>query len=135
VAVAGLSGITQDGPKSKLGPGIVQAVRAAAAPGDVVFSDARGAYEIAAFAPVYINGAPRGHVADIPRNRERIRVAATRRFFIVDSLTDGDRRAILARYEADWLLVDRELRHPEEFLRQLQLVYQDGRFALYETGL
>ncbi|MGH7358411.1 MAG: hypothetical protein ACREJR_06325, partial [Candidatus Rokuibacteriota bacterium] len=133
VAVAGLSGLTRNDPGTKLTPGIVEAVRAQAASGDVVFADLNSAYQIAAFAPVYVNAAPAGNVADIPRNRERARAAAARRFFAQGSVTEQERRAILDRYEADWVLVDRELPHPEEFLRRLGLVYQDGRFALYRT--
>jgi hypothetical protein len=133
VAVAGLSGLTQEGSRSKLTPGIIEAVSARAAPGDVVFSDPATAYQIAAFAPVYINAAPPGNVASIPKNRERAREADARRFFAQRSITDQERRAILDRYEADWIVVDRELGHPDEFLRQLELVYQDGRFALYRS--
>ena len=134
VAVAGLSGLTQDDPGTKLTPRIVEAVQTHTASGDVVFADLNSAYQIAAFAPVYVNAAPPGHVADIPVNQEEARIVAARRFFAQASITELERRAILDRYEADWVLVDRELRHPEEFLEQLDLVYRDERFALYRTN-
>jgi hypothetical protein len=133
VAVAGLSGLTQDDPGTKLTPGIVEAVRAQTSSGDVVFADLTSAYQIGAFAPVYVNAAPPGHVADTSDNREDARAADARRFFRQASISEQERRAILDRYEADWVLVDRELRHPEEFLQRLELVYEDERFALYRA--
>jgi hypothetical protein len=133
VALAGLSGLTQDGPTTKLTSEIVESIRAEASSGDVVFSDIVGAYEIAAFAPVYVNAALPGHVADIPRNREAARAASARRFFAVGSLTDRERRGILDRYGADWVLVDKDLPHPELFLQKLDLVYDDERFAFYKA--
>ena len=132
VAVAGLSGLTQEAPPSKLTPGIIEAVSARTAAGDVLLSDPATAYQLAAYAPVYINAAPPGNVASIPKNRETAREADALRFFTRRSLTDPERRAILDRYEADWIVVDRELGNPEGFLRQFELVYEDGRFALYK---
>ena len=108
----------------------VEAVRAITRPGDVVFSDATTAYRIAAYAPVYVNAAPTGHVAFSTRNRPRRRRIDSERFFFVP-LSDTERSELLSRYRADWVLVDRELRHPESYLDGLRLVYDGGRYALY----
>lgn len=134
VAIVALAGLDRNGARTSLTPGLIAAVRAEAAPGDVVFSDSGSAYSIAAFAPVYINAAPIGHVADTRGNHARARVAAARRFFVRQSLTHEERSAILDRYGADWVLVDRHRPHPEEFLRKLGLAYQDARYALYEVS-
>jgi hypothetical protein len=134
VAVAGFSGLERPGPRSKLTPGLVTALRAETAPGDVVFSDRKTAYVLAGFAPVYINASSPGHVAESPKNHPKKRAAAAWRFFYSRSATDGNRRAILDRSQADWVLVDEQRPHPASFLRELRLVYQDGRYALYEVG-
>jgi hypothetical protein len=105
-------------------------VREATQPGDVLFSDASTAYAIAAYAPVYVNAAPTGHVASSARNRPRRRVLDAERFRVVP-LTYAERSELLARYDADWVLVDRELPQPTEYLDELRLVYDGGRFALY----
>ena len=52
---------------------LVSAVRREVPRGDVVFSDPLTAYELAAFAPVYINAAPTTHVADTKANRPTAR--------------------------------------------------------------
>lgn len=133
VAVAGLSGLEQPGP-NKLTPGIVGALRAETAPGDVVFSDRKTAYMVAGFAPVYINASAPGHVAATRSNRLKARIRAAWRFFYGRTVTDAKRRAILDRAGADWVLINKGRRHPEEFLRRLRLVYQDASYALYGTG-
>jgi TRAP-type C4-dicarboxylate transport system permease small subunit len=133
VAVAGFSAVQRVGMMSELTPGIITAVRAQTAPGDVVFSDLNTAFEIAGFAPVYINAAPLGNVADTTKNRPRLRAADSRRFFNRRSLTDAGRRAILDRYGAGWVLVDKERTRPDDFLRTLRIVFQDGRYVLYRV--
>ena len=131
VAVAGLADLERQPDPNAMPDETVAAVRAITAPGDVVFSDATTAYRIAAYAPVYVNAAPTGHVAFSTRNRPRRRRIDSERFFLVPGLTDYERGAILSRYDADWVLVDRELRHPEDYLDGLRLVYDGGRYALY----
>jgi hypothetical protein len=133
-AVTGLSGLTASDRKTGLPPGVIAAVRADTAPGEVVFSDPATAYRIAAFAPVYINASAPSHVTDTPTTDPRARAAAARRFLADDSLSDGERRAMLARYQADWVLIDKRQPHPEAFLRRLRLVFEGGRYALYEVG-
>ena len=99
-------------------------------PGDVVFSDASTAYKIAAYAPVYVNAAPTGHVASSARNRPRRRRIDSERFFVVP-FTDAERSELLARYDADWVLVGPGAASPREYLDELRLVYDGGRYALY----
>ena len=133
VAVAGLNGLEGSPPRSKLSAGVVDALEAETAPGDVVFSDRRTAYALAGFAPVYINASFPGHVAETRKNRPRARANAAWRFFHGRERTDAERRTILERDQADWVLVDKRFAHPEEFLQQLPLVYEDERFALYRV--
>lgn len=132
VAVGGLSSVEQPAAMNELTQEIVEAVQDRTASGDVVFSDAKTAYKIAAFAPVYINAAPLGNTADTKENR---RMADAERFFTSESLTDAGRRAILVRYAADWVLIDKRQPYPKEFLRNLRLAYEDGRYALYEVDV
>jgi len=130
VAVAGLADLERRPDPNAMPAETVEAVRAITRPGDVVFSDATTAYRIAAYAPVYVNAAPTGHVAFSTRNRPRRRRIDSERFFFVP-LSDTERSELLSRYRADWVLVDRELRHPESYLDRLRLVYDGGRYALY----
>ena len=130
VAVAGLADLERRPDPNAMPAETVEAVRAITRPGDVVFSDASTAYRIAAYAPVYVNAAPAGHVAFSTRNRPRRRRIDSERFFFVP-LSDTERSELLSRYRADWVLVDRELRHPESYLDGLRLVYDGGRYALY----
>jgi hypothetical protein len=130
VAVAGLADLERPPDPDAMPAETVEAVRAITGPGDIVFSDASTAYKIAAYAPVYVNAAPTGHVASSARNRPRRRRIDSERFFLVN-LSDSERSELLSRYDADWVLVDRELPHPEEYLHGLHLVYDGGRYALY----
>jgi hypothetical protein len=131
VAVAGFADIERPPDPNAMPAATVEAVRTHTRPGDVVFSDLTTAYRIAAYAPVYINAAPSGHVSSSARNRPRRRRIDSERFLFVPALTDAERTALLERYDADWVLVDRELRHPTAYLDELRLVYDGGRYALY----
>jgi hypothetical protein len=133
LVVAGFMAYGKPGWRSLLPPEVVAAVRADVSPGDVVFSDRTTAYELAAYAPVYINDAPTGHVANTVANDLRARRHDARQFFESSDLTDAGRRAILARWKADWVLVDKRRPVPEGFLRSLRLVYEGRRFALYDV--
>jgi hypothetical protein len=103
---------------------LVAAVREHVPAGDVVFSDPVTAYELGAFAPVYVNAAPTSHVANTKANRPTERVHDANRFF-------RDRGPVsLARgYGARWLLVDqaRVGRRPFDLPR----VYEGSRYVLY----
>jgi hypothetical protein len=130
LVVAGFMAFGKPGPAA-LPPGIVAAVRDDVSPGDVVFSDPETAYALAAYAPVYINDSETGHVAGTVENRLWARKRDTRRFLRSRDLSASARRAILARWNADWLLIDKDRPAPEDFLAGLRLVYEDRRFALY----
>ncbi|HWP35391.1 MAG TPA: hypothetical protein VNM66_07335, partial [Thermodesulfobacteriota bacterium] len=105
-----------------LTPGLVEAVRGAAAEGTVVYSDPETSYALAAYAPVYVAVAPPGHVANTERNRPWQRAAEARAF-----LRTGD-LAIPERYRAELLVIDRR-RTRRAF--DLPVLYRDGRFTLY----
>ena len=103
---------------------LVAAVREHVPTGDVVFSDSVTAYELGAFAAVYVNAAPAFHVADTPANRPTVRVKDAQRFF-----RDGGPLSIPRRYGAHWLLVDRtRVRHAQFALPR---VYSGSRYVLY----
>ena len=103
---------------------LVAAVREHVPKGDVVFSDPLTAYELGAFAPVYVNAAPTFHVANTRANRPSARVKDAQRFF-----QHGGPLSLPRRYGAHWLLVDRT-RVPHDRFR-LPRVYSGSRYVLY----
>jgi hypothetical protein len=104
---------------------LVSAVRREVPRGDVVFSDPLTAYELAAFAPVYINAAPTTHVADTRANRPAGRRKDALRFF-----RDEGPLSLARRYGAHWLLVDRARVGRVSF--RLPRVYSGSRYVLYK---
>ncbi|MFL5901008.1 MAG: hypothetical protein ACJ75S_07390, partial [Solirubrobacterales bacterium] len=125
VAVHGYSHWTRP-PTSRLGlpQKLVAAVHRDVPRGDVVFSDPLTAYELAAFAPVYINAAPTSHVADTKANRPTARRKDSLRFF-----RDQGPLSVPRRYGAHWLLVDRARAGPVRF--RLPRAYSGSRYVLY----
>jgi hypothetical protein len=103
---------------------LVDAVKENVPAGGVVFSDPKTAYELGAFAPVYINAAPQSHVASTPANRPTERVHDAERFF-----RDGGPLSVPRRYGANWLLVDRTRVLHKRFA--LPRVYTGSRYVLY----
>jgi hypothetical protein len=103
---------------------LVAAVREHVPKGDVVFSDPLTAYELGAFAPVYVNAAPTFHVANTRANHPSARVRDAQRFF-----QHGGPLSLPRRYGAHWLLVDRT-RVPHDRFR-LPRVYSGSRYVLY----
>jgi hypothetical protein len=103
---------------------LVSAVRREVPRGDVVFSDPLTAYELAAFAPVYINAAPTTHVADTRANRPTARRKDALRFF-----RDEGPLSLARRYGAHWLLVDRARVGRVSF--RLPRAYSGSRYVLY----
>jgi len=99
-------------------------VRAHVPAGDVVFSDPLTAYELGAFAPVYVNAAPTSHVADTRANRPTERVHDANRFF-----RDRGPLSVPRRYGAHWVLVDRTRVGNVRF--GLPRVYVGSRYVLY----
>ena len=103
---------------------LVSAVHREVPRGAVVFSDPLTAYELAAFAPVYINAAPTTHVADTRANRPAARRKDALRFF-----RDEGPLSLARRYGAHWLLVDRARVGRVSF--RLPRVYSGSRYVLY----
>jgi hypothetical protein len=103
---------------------LVAAVREHVPKGDVVFSDPLTAYELGAFAPVYVNAAPTFHVANTRANHPSARVKDAQRFF-----QHGGPLSLPRRYGAHWLLVDRTRESQARFA--LPRVYSGSRYVLY----
>jgi hypothetical protein len=105
-----------------LTPGLLAQLRDEVPKRAVVFSDLETSYRIEALAPVYVAAAPPAHVADTKANRPY-----SRRLSVIRYFASAD-PAILDRYHADWLVVDR-LRFQIE--PGWPLAFQDARYALY----
>ena len=130
VAVGGLASldtVTEENPNA-LTPGLVQALKRVPE-GSVVFSELEPSYEVAAYTPLYVAAAPPGHVANTAANRPLARRKDVIRFFSPRE-TDEFRRSILARYDADYVLVDLSRPYPEELRRELEPIYEDARYLL-----
>ncbi len=112
-----------------LTPGIVTALRGLDDDA-VVLAPVQTSYRVGAFAPVYVVAMPAPHVANTEKNRPYRRQRDAIRFFSAGK-TDAEREATIERYGAEWLLVDKRAFYPKEFVRGLERVYQDGRYALY----
>jgi len=125
VAVHGYSHWTRS-PTARLGlpQKLVNAVRENVRKGDVVFSDPLTAYELGAFAPVYVNSAPTSHVANTKANRPTARVKDALRFF-----RDAGRLSVPRRYGARWVLVDRQ--RAGNVRLGLPRAYVGSRYVLY----
>lgn len=131
VGVRALYGLEPGGRTGQLTPGAIAAVRDDVPVGAVVFSDPRTGYELAAYAPVYITSSRPGYVAPTKANHVGDRLNEARRFLSDTSVSDAQRREILDRWGAQWVLVDKSRPYPRDFLSQFHLAYQDGRYALY----
>jgi hypothetical protein len=103
---------------------LVTAVREHVPKGDVVFSDPVTAYELGAFAPVYVNAAPTFHVANTRANHPKRRADDARQFFFHGGLLSVPRS-----YGAHWILVDRTRVLYQRFT--LPRVYSGSRYVLY----
>ena len=86
-----------------------------------------------AYAPVYVNTSAPGHVAEVHANHVFARARDTQHFFWDAEIADSEREAILQRWGADWVLVNKERSHPQQFLARFPIVYEDDRFALYDV--
>ena len=119
------------GESNLLPPDLVEALRTEVAPGDVVFANEGISYRAMAHAPIYV--AASEHAWDRPYDR----IADVRRFFVSDDGTtsDADRRRLLSKYEASWVLVDRQQPAPDRFLDSLEPVYTDKRYVLYNVPI
>jgi hypothetical protein len=102
--------------------GLLAALRDEVPKRSIVFSDLETSYRISAFAPVYVAAAPPAHVADTVPNRPYARRLSVIRYFA------GGDPAILDRYHADWVVVDRSR---FDVSPNWPLAYEDARYALY----
>ena len=128
-AVADLERAKQRDPDA-LTPGVVGALRRLEST-DVVYAPVETSYRAAAFASVYIAASPPPHVANTEANRPYRRQRDARRFFLPRSgLSESERRRLLARYGADWLLVDKRRPYPRRLIADWPQAYEDGRYAL-----
>ena len=105
-----------------LSAGLVKALNDHLPEGATVFSHVDTSYRIGAFAPVYVAGAPPGHVADTHENRPYARRRDIEQFF-----RTGDFH-ITSRYGAGWLVVNSSRSRLEI---EKPLVWADERYALY----
>ena len=115
-----------------LTPGAIAALRADVRPGQVIFGDVQASYHAAAYVPAYIAAAPEGHVAINAKNRPGARRADVRQF-LAQETSEAERRRLLRRYGAAWVLVDKSHPYPRSGLGFLRPVYADGRYALYRV--
>lgn len=104
-------------------------------PGTILFGSPNTAYGASAYAPVYIEASPGGHVARTKGNRPEQRIADAQLFF--ESTTGpAERRRLLEKYHADWLLVGPP-RHAGVraggLPPGLTLIYSDHRYQLYRV--
>jgi hypothetical protein len=135
IGVAGLADLRTGSSTDRyaLTPGLVRELRTLPE-GGVVFSTLEASYRAAAYAPLYVAAAPPAHVARTKANRPYERRLDVVRFFDRRAVSDARRRAILRRYGADWLLVDRTRRYPASFVAGLPLAYRDGRYSLFRLS-
>jgi hypothetical protein len=105
-----------------LTPGLLHVLRTQVPKRAIVFSDLETSYRISAYAPVYVAAAPPAHVADTAANRPYSRRLSVNRYFGTGDV------AILDRYHADWLVVDRRRFHVRA---PWPLAYKDQRYSLY----
>jgi uncharacterized protein DUF6541 len=126
VAVLSVPDVQVRDSKPILAPGFVRALQTEVEPRGVVFGLESVSYRVAAVAPVYVAAADAGHVWD----RAAERIADVRRFY-APRTSDAERRRLLSKYEATWLIVNKRVPVPETFLRPLERVYDGQLYALY----
>jgi hypothetical protein len=131
IAVAGLADLHRaDAPDSYgLSPGLVRALGGLDDEA-VVFAPVETAYRVTAAAPVFVAATLPFHVADTGETRPHRRQRDAIRFFNPNQLSDSERMALLERYGADYVLVDKTRPYPKGFAATLEPVYEDGRYLL-----
>ena len=70
------------------------------------------------------------HVADTGESRPYRRQRDTINFFSPAKIDDAERAALLERYGAEWVFVDKSEPYPKRFAATLEPVYEDGRYLL-----
>ena len=134
IAVASVSGVERERPRDPYGltPGLVAALRELDAD-DVVFAATPTSHRVGAQAAVRLAATIPHHTADTGANRPYRRQRDTIRFFAPRRLDDDERRAMLTRYGADYLLVDKVRLYPRSLADSLPTVYEDRRYLLLEV--
>ena len=135
VAIDGLRQLEQEPADPRaLSPGLVEAIRGDVPARAVVFADLETSYRIAAMAPVSIAAAPPSHVADTTRNRPYERRSAVVLFFFRD-VADAARIRVLRRFDAEWLVVDKERVVPALVGELGPPSYEDDRWLLLQVPM
>jgi hypothetical protein len=131
IGIAGLGDLHRaDAPDPyALSPGLVRALDEIPHE-DVVFAPIQTAYRVTAAAPVFVAATLPFHVADTGENRPYRRQRDAIRFFESRDLSDAERRALLDRYGAEWVLVDKKEPYPRSLVSTLEPAYEDGRYLL-----
>ncbi|MGI9659627.1 MAG: hypothetical protein ACR2OD_12015, partial [Gaiellaceae bacterium] len=132
VAIDGLRQLEKEPPDPRALPaGLVEEVRRGVGVDEVVFADLETSYRLVAAAPIRVSAGPPAHVAQTTRNRPFERRQDVIQFFYRAGVGDEERLAVLERYEASWLVVDRRRGFPEQLVASFEpAVYDDGRYAL-----
>jgi len=131
IALGSAGGIERDRVRDPYGltPGLVEALRELETD-DVVFAPATTSHRVGAQAAVRLAATLPHHTADTGANRPYRRQRDTIRFFAAEPLDDGERRALLERYGADYLLVDKAMPYPRSYVASFPTVYEDRRYLL-----
>jgi hypothetical protein len=135
VAIGGFANLERADAQDRDGltPGLVAALRALDHE-DVVFAPVETSYRVAAFAPVHVAASPPPHVGDTDANRPYRRQRDAISFFAPRSDLDAaGRRAMLSRYKAGWLLVDKTKPYPRRLVTAWPREYEDGRYLLLKV--
>ena len=131
IGVAGLADLHRADASDQyaLSPGLVRALDRLDHEA-VVFAPVETAYRVTAEAPVFVAATLPFHVADTGATRPHRRQRDAIRFFNPRGLSDVDRAALLERYGADYVLVDKTREYPKAFTATLDPIYEDGRYLL-----
>ncbi len=114
-----------------LPPRLIAEVRTQVGSDEVVFADLETSYRLVAAAPVRVAAGPPAHVAQTTSNRPFERRRAVSRFYYRPGVEDAQRLAVLERYSASWLVVDRHRDFPEELVESLEPgVFDNGQYVL-----
>lgn len=129
ILVLTLPSLDRGGDTNLLSRRFVKALRTEVPPGDVVLADERTSYRAMAYAPIYV--AASEHAWDRPYDRIR----DVEDFFSVGpgTMSNADRRELLDKYGATWVVVDRTKPAPQAFLSTLEPVYEGRRLVLYRV--
>jgi hypothetical protein len=128
VPVAALSGRDLDLPSYKpiLSAAFTESLRTEVEPGEVVFGREKVSYRAVAVAPIYVAAVEPGHMWDRPVER----IGDVQRFYRPGT-SDAERRRLLTKYEATWLITDEREPLPPAFLAPFEPVFEGSRYTLY----